>query len=127
MILPHGVVSFLKGIQTIAIEEENKKISLFESEWVAQNKESSDVVYRDGLKGIRSTTIRTKPSDSDLYIGNEHIGTTPYEIFLKEDVPVFIMIRKEGYFDQELRLMRDEMGAETHIELSRIQDGGVHF
>lgn len=127
MILKQGILSFLKGVEAIALEETDKKISLFESEWVAQNQQESGIVYRDGVQEIKSTLIKTAPAVSDLYIGNEFLGHTPYELFLKEDVPVFITIKHEGYFDQEIKLIRAEMEPERIIQLTQIEDGGVQF
>lgn len=127
MILKQGILSFLKGVEAIALEETDKKISLFESDWVAQNQQESGIVYRDGAQEIKSTLIKTKPPVSDLYIGNEFLGHTPYELFLKEDVPVFITIKHEGYFDQEIKLIRAELEPERIIQLTQIEDGGVQF
>ena len=126
MILKQGILSFLKGVEAIALEED-KKISLFESEWVAQNRQTSGIVYRDGVQEIKSSLIKTVPANSDLYIGKEFLGHTPYELFLKEDVPVFITIKHEGYFDQEIKLIRAEMEPEQIIQLTQIEDGGVQF
>jgi len=127
MILKQGILTFLKGVEAIALEEKDKKISLFESEWVAQNRQTSGIVYRDGVQEIKSTVIKTDPPGSDLYIGNEFLGHTPYELFLKEDVPVFITIKHEGYFDREIKLIRAELEAEQVIQLTQIEDGGVQF
>lgn len=117
LILKEGVAEFLKAFNPLVFDiTDGKKISLFESEWVAERQTQSEIIYREQQQ-VRSVQIITQPDYAQVYFGNELLGITPLELFFTEDAYVELTIRKEGYYEKYLELDMREVKNEFHIEL----------
>lgn len=117
LILNEGVAEFLKFYNPLMFEgKEDKKISLFESEWVASQKIDSEILYRDE-KQIRSIIINSQPDTAAIYIGNELIGFTSHEIFIISDDIIELIISKKGYCDSYLEISTEDNSQEFLINL----------
>jgi len=117
LILKEGVAEFLKSFNPLVFDiTDGKKISLFESEWVAERQMQSEIIYRDQQQ-VRSVQIITQPDHAQVYFGNERLGITPLELFFTQDTFIELTIQKEGYYEQHLIIDMRESQNEFHIEL----------
>jgi len=117
--LHKGVFGFLKRYSKMMFDiKEGKKISLFESEWVAEQRAESEIVYRDEKK-IKSILIKTLPNNAKLYFGNLLIGKTPYELIIKGDRVFELTVRKEGYYDTYLEIDPGHLQEENLIKMEK--------
>jgi len=117
LILKEGVAEFLKAFNPLIFDiTDGKKISLFESEWVAERQTQSEIIYRDQQQ-VRSVQIITQPDYAQVYFGNELLGITPLELFFTQDILIELTIQKEGYYEQRLIIDMRESQNEFHIEL----------
>mgnify|MGYP001188776682 FL=1 len=117
LILKEGVAEFLKSFNPLVFDiTDGKKISLFESEWVAERQMQSEIIYRDQQQ-VRSVQIITQPDHAQVYFGNERLGITPLELFFTQDTFIELTIQKEGYYEQHLIIDMRESQDEFHMEL----------
>ena len=117
MILKEGVAEFLKTFNPLIIDiTDGKKISLFESEWVAELQTDSEILYRDQQQ-IKSVKIISQPDNAQVYIENELLGVTPLELFFTQNTHIELIIRKEGYYEKLLEIDMREVKNEMKIDL----------
>jgi len=117
LILKEGVAEFLRSYNPLIFDiKEGKKISLFESEWVAGRQTESEIIYRDQQE-LKSILITTLPDDAEIYIGNELLGVTPIELFLSQDSFIGLSIKKEGYYEKYLEINMKDSKNVYFIEL----------
>lgn len=123
IILQDGIKSFFELYNPLIITTgEDKKISLFESEWVAWQSVDARTLYRDSLENLRSTIIRTSIPDCSVYLGNVEIGRTPFEIVLTEDTALELTIVKEGFYDHYIKLIPETLTKEYFINMEEISE-----